>query len=456
VSSEKLGRASGARSRILKGVGANWLSFGVTLVFRLLIVRLYYEFWGQPLFGEWTLLTDAVMFLSAGDLMIGTSMGSAMTMLAAQGKTSEANRLFRSGTLLIFGLALLLGLAGFVGVQAFELTRVLGIGIFTETESKSIVTGFVALACVSFVGGPLQAAYLAGGHYARGIALDAAVRALEVAVYAAVILGRADPLLLAPFLVVLRSVSYVLMFRDVKSKTEWLKLGWQGARVAALKPILGPTLSLTVMSLGQTLSLQGFNLLVGIRMSPYDVAQFAPMRTLVRSVVQATTALSRSVWAEVSAAIARGDYEQARRFHRRSFQITLYFGGLLMTAMLVFGPWLFSFWTGERRFDARTLALLAVGAFFVGLWSIHQTVSLSINRTSGVAAAFMASSLAGLALANVWVATLGTTGAALGLLVGELVMLVSTGALALRITRDTPRAFLAAVVVPPFGWVKRA
>ncbi|MCW5938492.1 MAG: hypothetical protein KF884_06920 [Fimbriimonadaceae bacterium] len=440
----------------MKGVGANWLSFGVTLVFRLLIVRFYYEVWGQPLFGEWTLLTDAVVFLSAGDLMIGTSMGSAMTMLAAQGKVEEANRLFRSGTLLLFGLAIFLGLVGAVGVHGIELTKVLGIGIFTEPEAKSIVTGFVMLACVSFVGGPLQAIYLAGGHYARGIALDSVMRGAEVATYVVVVVGRLEPLWLAPFLVAIRTVAYLLMYKDVQSKTSWMRFGWSGANVQQLRPILGPTLSLTVMTIAQTLSLQGFNLLVGIRMSPTEVAQFAPMRTLVRSVVQATTALSRSIWAELSAAIARNDLDHARRLHRRSYQITLYFGGALMLAMLAFGPWFFSVWTGEKNFDSRTLAILAIGAFFVGQWSIHQTVSLSVNRAKGTAVAFILSSVIGLLIANYWVAVFGTTGAALGLLVGELIMVVSTGLLAFKITQDSPKAFISSVIVPPLNLIKRS
>ena len=127
-----------------------------------------------------------------------------------------------------------------------------------------------------------------------------------------------------------------------------------------------------------------------------------------------------------------------------------------MLAMLAFGPWFFSVWTGEKNFDSRTLAILAIGAFFVGQWSIHQTVSLSVNRAKGTAVAFILSSVIGLLIANYWVAVFGTTGAALGLLVGELIMVVSTGLLAFKITQDSPKAFISSVIVPPLNLIKRS
>ena len=72
-----------------------------------------------------------------------------------------------------------------------------------------------------------------------------------------------------------------------------------------------------------------------------------------------------------------------------------------------------------------------------------------MNRHQSSAIWFLASSLVSLGLAALWVGPMGAFGAALAIIVGEVMMMVFVVRRALQLLEDNPKTYLVQLVTPP-------
>lgn len=439
----------GLVSRIVKGVAANGFGQIVTLMTSLITVPLAYRFWGASLYGEWLLLSAIPVYLTMSDLSFGTTAGSEMTMLVARGETHKALKVFQSAWILVTVVSVFIAALMLILVHVVDLRSALHLSILSNQEGMAIMTVLLLSVCLAQQGGLTDAIFKCSDRFAQGLFYSNLMRFFELIGFIVVLVAGGDPWNFALVSLIPRVFYYLAVFAYLRKKVPWIYLGWSHAEMKILKPMVGPAITFNAFNLGYATGLQGILVLIGNRVSPAAVALFNPLRTLTRILVQMASMVSITIWPELSKAVGASDFELARRIHRRASQLTFWAILPAQIGLLVLGPWLFKLWIGQSLSDYRVLFALVVSTLFTGIWTISSAVPMSMNRHQSSAIWFLASSLVSLGLAALWVGPMGAFGAALAIIVGEVMMMVFVVRRALQLLEDNPKTYLVQLVTPP-------
>ncbi|MBL8064270.1 MAG: lipopolysaccharide biosynthesis protein [Chthonomonadaceae bacterium] len=441
--------------RMARGIGANTYAQVVTIVSNLVTVPFFYRFWGIDLYGEWLALSAIPTYLTMSDLSFGTTAGSEMTMLAAQGKKKEALSVLQTAWLLVTVASIVIFAIALLLTWVAPLDQWLNFSVLSRREAASVMTLLLISVCLSQQGGLIDAGFKCAGHYAEGIFLINTLRLFEFFAGITILLTKGDPWVFAWTLIVPKALAYAYFWHRLRQRAPWLYLGWSHADRKLLKPMVSPALTFNAFNLGFAFSIQGIQLLVTALVSPAAAALFSNMRTLARIVWQGANAIGNTAWVELSRALGVEDYDFARKLHRRTCQIGMWCvlpGALLM---LLVGPVIFKVLTGRTMAEPFVFAGLLLATVFGSFWTISYVVALSINKHQTTALAFILSTGGSLLLARLFLLPMGTIGAVLALLLGEIAMASFVFYRSLRLLKEKPGPFLTQLATPPFGLIRR-
>jgi O-antigen/teichoic acid export membrane protein len=195
---------------------------------------------------------------------------------------------------------------------------------------------------------------------------------------------------------------------------------------------------------GNVLSIQGILIVVGHVFGPLGVVVFSTARTISRSVFQALGLINNSVWPEISAAFGAGSLVLVRKLHRTSCQLAIVVCLGTTMLMAIFGDRVWGIWTlGKVHTDPLLLYILLLQMLLAVFWYTSAVVALAINKHEGIAKAILAASCVALLLAYFLMRLpfLGLRGAALALVVGDLITAAVVLRTSLRLIGDTPGEF---------------
>lgn len=443
-------------ARIARGVAANGFAQGVSILVNFVSVAFFMRFWGIDLFGEWVILSAIPAYLTMSDFSFGTTAGSEMTMLVAQGKRIEALKVLQTAWVLVTLISLGILILMLAAIHFVPLAHILHLSIMTDREAVSILTVLLIGICLSQQGGLIDAAFKCCGSYAQGIFLFNLLRLIEFVIGVVVLVWKGDPWLYSWTLVIPRAVCYLWFWNILGKKAPWLHLGWSYADKQTMKPLVAPALTFNAFNLGYAFSLQGMVILVGVATSPADAAIFAPLRTLTRVVLQGASAIGNTMWVELSTAIGKGDFALGRKLHRRASQVSLWLVLPSLVVMYFIGKPFFRVWTGKAYFDDRLFVALLLLSLVGSIWTVSNVVSLSINKHQSTSGVFVAASALGLLLASWVIGPFGAFGATLAILLGEVVVAVFVVRRSLVLLHDHLRPYLVQLLTPPVDLLQRA
>jgi O-antigen/teichoic acid export membrane protein len=164
------------------------------------------------------------------------------------------------------------------------------------------------------------------------------------------------------------------------------------------------------------------------------------------------TMIANAMWPELSRAFGKGDVDLARRLHRLAWQASLGLALLGGTMLWILGPFIYRVWIHQNvDFNASCFHILLAVAIASSLWTVSSVILMSTNGHSRIAAAYVAATAASLGLASLLIPSLGTTGAAISLLLTEVWMTWIVLRSALQHSQDSLKTFFSAIVV--FRWV---
>lgn len=438
------------RSRLMKGFAAQGFAQVTNLLIQFGSIPLFLHFWGVFLYGEWTLLSTVPSYFALSDLGFASAAGTEMTLRVGRGDREGALKVFQSAWVLVTGLSLLVTLA-MLGLVHLIPAHPFAKMTLPRAEIISVVS---ILACQVFFDmqtGLIGNGYRCDGHYAVGTMVRQAQRLAEFATAALVLLLGGHLIAMALAVMLTRLTGNLLSVFDVRRRSPWLTFGWKHADLATLRLITTPALSFMGFPLGNALSLQGINTLIGITLGPVMLASFTTTRTLTRAVWQALGAITNTIWVELSSAFGSGDITLARSLHRRACQAAMWIAVLFSIGLFFAGPFLYHLWTGRQVvFDPALFGLLLLVGIANSLWSTSYVVLLSVNRHQTLAVVYVAATGLSLALASVLTPLLGLHGAALSLLVIDLFMSTYVVVRSLALVQDTLPAFIRFILTPPF------
>ena len=204
--------------------------------------------------------------------------------------------------------------------------------------------------------------------------------------------------------------------------------------------------------LSNLLSLQGILVIVGHVLGPVAVVTFNTARTVSRSAAQAMQLINNAVWPEFSAAFGAENMALARKLHRRACQLSISLCLFVILIIAIFGRYVWSAWTiGKVPTDGILLDILLVQLLVSSLWYTSSVVPLSTNNHKDMAKVLLISSILSLALS--WglmrLPWLGLRGAAIGLVLGDLINAVYIVRASLKLLDERLPDFLSGIVQIP-------
>lgn len=419
--------------RILRGVGANGFSQLVTIAVQLLSVPVFLSIWSLDQYGHWLVITAIPAYLAMSDLGVVAVAANKMTMLVADHRSAQALRVFRSAQVFLT----LTGGAVTVLSAVILLFPMLP-GVDKETTSTLFVL-IVALV-VGQAGGLGEAILRATSRFATGVLLSTACRLSEWLGYiVGLYLGGTYTSVALGGLVARALVTTILLVLAGRGQ-DVFQYGFRGASRAELRSLLGPAFGFMTVTATNALTIQGFTLLAGIFLGPATVVLFNTYRTLSRLGVQASSALSHSVWPEFSRIFGQSDKSHLERVYRR----TRFTGSMLATVISLVtwfvAPYFLALWTHDRVGFVPVLMLLFLAyAAIVGTAHTPRVLLMATNTHAQLAGWGAAISFASIILAASLATILDVYGLAIAMLTGELAMLILVLYIARRfLTRSFP------------------
>src|SRR5882762_634481 len=415
--------AGTVRGRLIRGFGATALGPVVTAIVQIVSVPVFLHFWGVKLYGEWLIISAIPTYLALSDLGFGNVAANDMTMRVAAGDRGSALETFQSTWALILMTSALVEISLLSAIWFLPLTRWLNLSSIGNPKVSLILVLFSAYVLFVLQTDLITTGFRCEGNFAYGMLINNVMRLAEFTMTMILVAHGAKPLRVVAVLLAARITGTFLMSWLMLRKSPWLSYGFRFARFASIRRLVSPAIAFMAFPAGSALSVQGMMVVVGIVLGPIAVATFSTMRTLTRFGFQIIEAIKNSVWPELSAAFGAQNWDLARRLHRTACQAALWLSLAAVAFLFVAGDHIFVFWThGRVIMDVGAFRWLLLGIVANSFWYTSSVVTIASNTHERVAALYLAGTAGALILARYLMPHFGISGAAMSLLVIDIVL----------------------------------
>lgn len=437
------------QKRLLQGGGATTLAQVTNTVIQLLGVPLFLATWGTEQYGAWLIVSTIPSYFAMSDVGFGSAAANDMTMRAGRGDLEGVLRVFQSVVLFVAAITSVCLIAGVAFVWSVPVERILHVQVWDHTTTATTLTLLLLYVVANVQGSVLAGAYRALGLYARSTMLGVGFRLAEFAAVAVVLRAGAGPVAVAGVALITRGASVALYYMLLRAQIPWLKYGLRYVSKQTFKSLAGPAVAFQGFPLGYAISIQGTVSLIGIVMGPAAVVTFTTVRTLVNSAKQAIGIINSTVWPELSRAYGAGEMTLARTLHGYACGLAFWIGACAAAFLAVFGQGVLAFWTAGRiTADPVFLGIMLLGVVGNALWSTSLVVPSAINQHQRLAGSFVGAAVVGLFLLYVLVPYIGLVGAAISLLVIDLVMSLLVVRQSLSLVGERAGDFVRHILAP--------
>ncbi|MDP9038384.1 MAG: polysaccharide biosynthesis C-terminal domain-containing protein [Acidobacteriota bacterium] len=439
------------KRRLLLGFASNWIAKLANTVIQLIQVPVFFHFWATPVYGDWIILSGIPAYLAFSSVGFGNVASNEMTMLASAGNRDAALCVFQSCWWLIAAICSLLGLLLVPVLYLLPAASLLDIHAIAPADVKWIIFYLGISVLLGQFEQLIGAAYTCVARYPYGSFIKSILSLLAFgAMIAPVALGY-GPRTTAMVYAAANAVGTLFFASLVRHDIPWIRFGWHHARATEIRRLTGPAFAFMGFPIGNAFNLQGTQMAVHYALGPEALAVFASARTVSRVALQMVQMVNNTFWPELSLAYGAKDEALLRTLHRRACQMALILAFVVVLAMLGFGPWFLTHWTGGHVPPSRSLlAILLFVVVLYALWSTSSTLATAINQHQSLAAWYVAGTGLTVLFTYILARLYGLYGAAASLVLSEVIMNIYVLPNSLRISRDTFPAFLASMAeLPP-------
>jgi O-antigen/teichoic acid export membrane protein len=442
------------RRRLTVGFITTVISKMASTVIQVVQVPVLLAHWGPTLFGVWIILTGIPTYLSFSNVGFGAVAGNEMTMLMARGEQNEALAVFQSVWWLISITMGAVGLLFCLALYDLPVGRLLHLSGISEYDTKGALFWLGIALLFNQLETLLQAAYRCITRYSYGNFLKSALSLVAFAVQMVPVFMGYGPRTVAMVFAIANIGITLILIGCVKHDIPWISYGWGHARFSEIKRLARPSFAFVAYPLGNALNLQGSQMAVNYALGPVAVAVFSTARTVSRLGLQGMEIIKNTIWPELSIAFGAGNMELVRTLHRRACQIALAMSLSTVAVVAMLGNSVLRKWTlGKVPNSPWLVGILLLVVVVFSLWSTSMTLVQATNRHERLAAVYCLAT--GITCIATYFAAryVGLYGAAFSLLLSELIMNIYVLPESIKISHDTWRGFLAALVHHP-EWLR--
>lgn len=367
-------------STLFKNIGANSLTMGLMLIFQLLSVPIFLNFWGVELYGEWLTLNTLTAYFQMTDVGLNTATSNQFTFNLIKKDYKSCTILINNN---IFFVLISFFLIFLVLISLIYLNFFSSLFNFKIISSKLVNICLLLLFAQVLIGtlnNLLNTFYIATGNYARGIMFDNLIRFIE---YATLIAGLVLGLTLPSILVLGVIVKIIgLLFKYFDSSNFYkLHINIKYFDLDELKKIIIPSLAFFSFPIANSIIFQGFTLIINYFFGSASVVLFNTTRTLVNFSKSIIDILHKSIWPEITLSFGNNNKEIMKMLHRRTLAISVGLAVLTTLFLGLLGHYIYNVWTNNTiKFDGLLLKLLLLSLLTNVIWSSSNTILQATNN----------------------------------------------------------------------------
>lgn len=412
------------RKNIFKNSLASGFQKLIKIGEQLLLIPFFLSAWGASYYGEWLTITAFPTIIGFSELGIGTAAANTVVLHFVAEEYAAAKRNYWLGLFLISITILLAFLLGGVGIFYLINSSLLDNLIINKEYAFTVLAILLFARVLNFYYALIEARFLIQRKAAQAINIRTLFSAIKLLAISALLMfdGKMLEVALVDLVITILILLVSLIFSwDAfnifkKVKIERLFSGFKPLVIKGVYYLLNP--------IWQGLFFQGTTMIIRVILGTESVALFNTIRTLTRSAGQIFMLIEHSIFPELQYEYGRNNLIVVRKIFRLSFIVSLIVGVLSTLFLGFWGLPIYSFWT-NGLLDPPILVwwILVAGIFANGLWWTTLAVFRAANQPEKFAKIGVLSALISLGIAYWLTKKIGMTGAAISMLIMELLML---------------------------------
>lgn len=413
------------RYRLLSNYSFQLLNQLLRIGSMLLLVPLYLAAWGTEVYKDWILIFAVATFLSTCSLGLTTYFGNRFIELVARHDRTAFQRELRLALTCAFGVGVVVAALGIALALASSESRLWNTSAMGDPTLLACLVLMISAVPLSFCEETLVTIYRAQGEFSRGeCVFSIQLSALLIGTAALLALGM-TPIFVAGWFLCIQVMVLVGVVIDLRRRYEGISLGVETPSLAELKHIVPRSLLFFTSPLSMALVQNGPIMLFGVLGVPaVPVVGYTLVRTVTGLARQAAYVFAIGSGIEMARHNARDERSACHELYRITGQIVTglagLFGGFTLWATAPF----LALWTHGTVHGDFPLVLAFLGGILLSAPGQAGLMLLTYsNVPKPVALAWCSQAVLGLVLAAAFVPVFGVTAAALGLAIGETLMI---------------------------------
>jgi O-antigen/teichoic acid export membrane protein len=228
--------------------------------------------------------------------------------------------------------------------------------------------------------------------------------------------------------VFIQFVMLLNLYIYIKIKIDWISIGLKPVITYAsfhiLKLLIKPAFAFLVLPLGYALRTQVPVFLLGTLFGPATIVIYSTARTITNIGTQSIGVLNKVITPEYALAYGSGNMKMVKSLHYNSCKIVIVLSVLISVFLFSFGKEILHFWTNQTiGFNSILFSSFLVSMMLSSLWSTSSFLAYSINQHTKQSLIFLMSSILSCIATYVLILSFSFSAAAIGLVLGDIIML---------------------------------
>jgi len=411
------------KKRLVNNGLASILQKGVRVLEQLFLVPFFISAWGAAYYGEWLTLTIIPSVIAFSDLGFGTAAANSFVLNYASGNKQKAADISKTGMHII---SLMVFVAMGISVLAIFILKYFNVfeKSLIDSQDAIIAVSILILArLLNFYTQLIEAYYRSAQKAALSINLLTLKAALNLSTGLLILLlgygvvefaiSQLVVILIFNFYYWIKGKKVLGLFREFNGRKDHI----------IRKDITHKGLSYLMSPIWQAIYFQGTTFVVRIVLGPEAVAVFNTVRTLSRSLNQIFFMVKGTVFPELQFEIGQENWKTAQKVFRIALLSVFLMSFLGFIFLAFFGLWFYNIWThNELQVPTTMWYIFISGMLFNAIWWTAEMVFSLVNQPKKMAIYGVLVSLISVLLTYVLSKSMGLTGAAIGAVSLDLIL----------------------------------
>lgn len=377
---------STVEGRTLKGFIFGILQFLTNLVYSIVLVPLFIEYWGVEKYSIWLLIFAFVMIMRTVDLGHQNFVGNEFNKMLFKDK-DLAIQILRSSTWVAVGIGFL-ELLIFIGLDLAGLTPIVT-GItepnFIQESRIGILYFLIVWLMVGSVGGIVARVLLPLGYYTHTVILGIALKVLEIIVILVATVNKFSITNLCLWLSLSYLIQSIYVFWHVKKLLPDIFPLWKGANTQLGIKNFFKSIGYTITGSVEQLNVNGVVLLISSLISSMLVPAFTTLRTVSNLFMQPLMLVMGPLQPELTRYHMQNCGNKIEQIVYTSWFINAIVVGIPMILITPFLSEIYHYWiNGSMLFNMGMFWLLAVSVLLINYGKTFQLYLSGINNLKAV------------------------------------------------------------------------